>query len=192
MYAEFREQALLYAHCQKSEGKLLRELIRIHMQVITECTQRKETQIMRIAEAVADKQGINKERFLSLLPAAFLFDAVLGSKSEQESTFESAQHLVGYAESEYQNFPQRKEDDVARVKRKEKEEYRKKLEESGLGNDEWFFVLNTPYGSERGKVVKILERFIKECEDENDVRYVGEQNAHELRMRVRAMQEKEK
>ncbi len=162
------------------------------MQVITECTQRKETQIMRIAEAVADKQGINKERFLSLLPAAFLFDAVLGSKSEQESVFESAQHLVRYAESEYQNFPQRKEDDVARVKRKEKEEYRKKLEESGLGNDEWFFVLNTPYGSERGKVVKILERFIKECEDENDVRYVGEQNAHELRMRVRAMQEKEK
>lgn len=190
-YADFREKVLNFSHCSPSEGKLLRELVRIHMQIITEMSHKKESRVLSSAAAIADRQGINTNRMLALLPAAFLLDAIGGSLDEGVTGFEKAQFLIRYAEREYEAFPQRKEEDELRAQRKKKEAYKTLREKWGLGPEEWFLRLNTPHGKERGKVVKILDRFIKGIEDGEDVRYVGEEHAHELRMRSAGLREKE-
>ncbi len=179
----FREECLLFVGCAASEGKLLRELITIHMEITREITQKKETNILRFAQDIAHRQGINADRFLALLPAAFFLDAVVGSLNERLSSFERAALLTTYAEQEYRSFPQRKEEDVLKMHRQKKEEKRAQLAAYGLSPEEWFITLHTPYGKERGEVVKILEHFIKGIEDEEDVRYVGAEHTHELRMR---------
>ncbi len=189
-YSGFREACLRHAECSPSEGKLLRELIRIHMDINWEMSQKKETAVLRVARDVAERQGINVERFLSLLPAAFLLDAVAGSFEERLSGFEKASLLANYAEQEYAAFPSKKEDDFLRKHRQEKAEKKAILAEHGLGPEEWFLRLNTPYGKERGRVVQVVEHFIAGVEDDEDVRYVGAENAQELRMRSTRLREK--
>lgn len=189
-YAGFREACLAFTECSSSEGKLLRELIRIHMDIHWEMLQKKETRILHVAKSVAERQGINAERFLSLLPAAFLLDVIGGSFEERLSGFEKASLLMKYAEQEYAAFPQKKEDDALRKHRQEKAKKKTILVEYGLGPEEWFLHLNTPYGKERGRVVQILEHFIAGVESDEDVRYVGAENAQELRMRSARLREK--
>jgi hypothetical protein len=191
-YAGFREACLAFAGCAPSEAKLLRELIRVHMDINWEMSQKKETQILHVAKSVAERQGINLERFLSLLPAAFLLDVIGGSFEEHLSGFEKASLLVNYAEQEYVAFPYKKEDDVLRKHRKEKAEKKAILAEYGLGPEEWFLHLNTPHGKERGRVAQILEHFIAGVEDDEDVRYVGAGHAQELRMRSVRLREAKK
>lgn len=189
-YSSFRESCLNYAECPLSGGRLLRELIRIHTDINWEISQKKESPILHVAKEVAERQGINAERFLSLLPAAFLLDVIGGSLEERLSGFEKASLLVKYAEQEYATFPQKKEDDALRKYRQEKAEKKAILVEHGLGPEEWFLHLNTPYGKERGRVVQILEHFIAGVESDEDVRYVGSENAQELRMRSARLREK--
>lgn len=191
-YSGFREACLAFAGCSPSEGKLLRELVRIHMDINWEMSQKKETRILHVAKSVAERQGINTERFLSLLPAAFLLDVIGGSFEERLSGFEKASLLVNYAEQEYAAFPHKKEDDALKKHRQEKAEKKAALAECGLGPEEWFLHLNTPYGKERGRVVQILERFIAGVEDEEDIRYVGKENAQELHTRSARLRESKK
>lgn len=183
IYATFREKALRFSGCTASEGKFLRELIRIHMQVIQEITRKKDTKILKAAAVIANKQGINTARFLTLLPAAFFLDVIVGSTYKEENGFEKAKLLMVYAEHEYEMFPERKEEDALRIQRQKKEARKKLLEAQGLSPEEWFVRLNVPYGKERGVVVKILDRFIRGVETEEDIRYVGKEHADELRMR---------
>lgn len=189
-YSSFREKCLAFTGCLASEGRFLRELVRIHMDINWEISQKKETRILHVAKEIAERQGINVERFLSLLPAVFFLDAVVGSFDERLSAFEKALLLVNYAEQEYATFPQKKEDDVLRKHRQEKAEKKAVLAEYGLGPEEWFLRLNTPYGKERGNVVRIVEHFIAGVENDEDVRYVGPENAQELRMRSARLRER--
>jgi hypothetical protein len=151
-----------------------------------------QTQILGVAQGIAERQGINVERFLALLPAAFFLDAVVGSYEKRLSGFEKASYLIRYAEREYSTFPHKKEEDTLRLLRKEKEAKKILLAEYGLGPEEWFLRLNTPFGKERGRVVRILEHFIMGVEDDEDVRYVGEENARELRERSNRLRENKK
>lgn len=182
-YAEFREKCLLFAGCSASEGKLLRELIRIHMQMIWEMTENPETRVLEVAREVAERQGLNGVRFLALLPAVFFLDAVVGSHDLRISGFEKASLMVRFAEREYASFPDRQKEDALRLHREQKEAHRARLIAAGLGPDEWFLRLNTPHGKERGVVVAIIDHFTKGIESEEDVRYVGPENAEELRVR---------
>lgn len=191
-YSGFREACLAFTKCSASEGKLLRELIRIHMDINWEISQKKETAVLHVARDVAERQGINVERFLSLLPAVFLLDAVVGSFEERLSGFEKASLLANYAEQEYAAFPSKKEDDLLRKHRQEKTEKKAMVAEYGLGPEEWFLRLNTPYGKERGRVVRVLGHFIAGVEDDEDMRYVGAENAQELRMRSARLRESKK
>lgn len=188
-YAGFREKCLTFAGCSVSEGKFLRELIRLHMQVIWEMSDNPETRILEVAKEVAERQGVNVARFLALLPTTFLLDAVVGSCNIHVSGFERASLMVRFAEREYASFPNRQEEDVQKLHREQKEAHRTRLVAAGLGPEEWFVRLNTPYGKERGVVVAILDRFIKGVEGEEDVRYVGQENAEELRARSARLRE---
>lgn len=182
-YAAFREKCLTFAGCAPSEGKLLRELIRIHMQIVWEMSDNPETRILEVAKEVAERQGLNVARFLALLPATFLLDAIVGSCDLRASGFEKASLMVRFAEREYVSFPNQQAEDDLKLHREQKEAHRARLIAAGLGPDEWFMRLNTPYGKERGTVVAILDRFIKGVEDAEDIRYVGKENAEELRAR---------
>lgn len=188
-YAVFREKCLLLSDCSISEGKFLRELIRIRIQIIQEISKNKETRILEVAKEVAERQGLNVMRFLALLPATFLLDAVVGSCNVHVSGFERASFMVRFAEREYASFPNRQEEDVQKLHREQKEAHRARLVAAGLGPEEWFVRLNTPYGKERGVVVAILDRFIKGVEGEEDVRYVGQENTEELRARSARLRE---
>lgn len=187
-YAAFREACLIACGRPASEAKFLRELVRIHMEIIVELRNNPETKILAIAKEVAERQGINVARFLALLPAAFLLDAVVGSRHENVTDFEKAELMLRFAECEYTTFPDVRAEDGLRLHRAQKEARRKFLESHGLGHDEWFVKLGTPYGKERGRVVEILNNFIRGVESEDDVRYVGPENAHELRMRVKTLE----
>lgn len=191
-YSAFREACLVFAGCSPSDAKLLRELVRIHMEIIGNISQKKETPILGVAQGIAQRQGINVERFLSLLPATFLLDAILGSYEAHASVFKKASDVIRFAEQEYSIFPQKKEEDMLALHRKEKETKKRLLAEHGLGPEEWFVRLNTAYGKERGRVVQILEHFIAGVEDSEDVRYVGEEHAQELRIRSAALREGKK
>lgn len=192
-YGDFREACLNSAGCPTAERKLLRELIRIHMDINWEMSQKKETRILAAAHDIAERQGINSERFLTLLPAAFFLDVIVGSLESRLSGFETIARLIHYAEQEYRAFPQRKEEDALMLARKEKEVKKALLITYGLSPEEWFLRLHTPYGKERGVVVRIIERFMKGIENREDVRYLGEEHARELRMRsVRFRENKNK
>jgi hypothetical protein len=187
-YAAFREACLVACSRPVSEAKFLRELVRVHMEIIREIRSSPETKILAIAKEVAERQGINVARFIALLPAAFLLDAVTGSRDEYIKGFEKAALMLRFAEREYATFPEIQGEDELRLHREQKETRRKLLESLGLGHEEWFVRLNTPHGKERGRVAGILNNFIRGVESEDDVRYVGSENAHELRMRVKTLE----
>lgn len=187
-YAAFREACLIACNRPPSEAKLLRELIRIHMEIIWEISDNPETRILAVAKEVAERQGLNVARFMAIIPAAFFLDAVVGSCHVALTGFEKAAAMLRYAEREYATFPKQKEEDNLRIHREQKEIRRKLLEKSGLSPEEWFVRLNTPYGKERGRVAEILNNFIRGTESEDDVRYVGPENTHELRMRVKTLE----
>lgn len=188
-YSAFRESCLATLHRPVAEAKLLRELVRIHMDIVWEMSDARETQILAGAKEVAERQGLNVARFMAILPAAFFLDAVAGSCHVSQSGYEKAALMLRYAEREYATFPHTQEEDALRLAREQKEARKKMLEVAGLGPDEWFLRLQTPYGKERGRVVEMLNRFIRGIETEDDVRYVGQEQAHELRMRSRRIAE---
>lgn len=188
-YASFREAVLEYFGCSASEGKLLRELVRMHMEIIFEIHQKKETTVLSFALEMAKKQGLNVERFFALLPAVYFLDAIVGSLSHDREGFLQSEYMRLYAREEYRSFPERCVADTQREARMRKQLREQQLLKSGLGYEEWFVRLATPYGKERGRVVEILNRFIRGVEDEEDVRYVGNEHAHELRMKSAAFRE---
>lgn len=182
-YAPFREACLRVCAGKSSEAKMLRELVRLHMDMIYVMQAEKEQALLLFAKSLAKKQGINAERFMALLPATYCIDALLGSLSVHEASFQTAGHLIFFAREEYRVFPELREHD-ARVKaRNEKRNRLARYRAAGLDYDEWFVILHTPHGKERGEVAAILDRFIRGVEEPNDVRYVGSAHAQELRRR---------
>ncbi len=173
-YAAVRSEILSRCGVEVAHAKMLRELVRYHMQIIARIEKTDNVALLHFLENAADRQGIHTKRFLALLPACLFLDAICGSLTKQEEQ-ESAQTslLIAYAKAEREACPSQAIEDNLLITRKRRTRVREILRGEGLDFEEIFKLLHTPFGEARGPVARALTRYIKNIADDQDAAVIG-------------------
>ncbi len=181
-YAYAREAILKYFGLPSSSAKLLTELIRLHMDIITTFQSSANIAEFRAFVALAGRAGLNKELFLDLAPACLFLDAVAGSLEEVDGRrFHDMTPLINWHRAEREAMPERHEAREAGEKKASKMAVKKAYADANLSPEEVFELLGTPIGPVRGEVMKKIDELVKNHEAKIDF---GEQT-EEIRKRAK-------
>jgi hypothetical protein len=168
-YAYAREAILKYFDLQSSSAKLLTELIRLHMDIITTFTASPNAAEFKAFAALAGRAGLNKELFLDLAPACLFLDAVAGSlHSDGGSKFHDLTPLLNWYRAEREAMPERHEAREAGEKKASKMAVKKAYADAHLSPEEIFELLGTPIGPIRGEIMKKIDELVRNHEAEVD------------------------
>jgi hypothetical protein len=180
-FSKAREAVLKHFGVSLSSAKLMTELIRHHMDVLTAFTRGVDTVEYTAFTALAGRLGLNKEMFLDMAVAGMFLDAVAGSLHYEEGTFSHAvTPLLNWYRAEREVAPERHEEREHAEKRAGKLVLKKAYDAAGLSPEKVFELLNTPIGPIRGEVMKKIDELVQNPEADIDF---GEHTA-ELRRRA--------
>jgi hypothetical protein len=180
-YAYAREAILKYFDLQSSNAKLMTELIRLHMDIITTFTAAPNAVELKAFAALAGRAGLNKDLFLDLAPACLFLDAVAGSlHSDGSSKSHDLTPLLNWYRAEREVMPERHEAREAGEKKASKMAVKKAYADAHLSPEEIFELLGTPIGPIRGEIMKKIDDLVRNPDAKVDF---GEQT-EEIRRRA--------
>jgi hypothetical protein len=180
-YAYAREAILKYFGLQSFSAKLLTELIRLHMDIITTFTASPNAAEFKAFAALAGRAGLNKELFLDLAPTCLFLDAVAGSlHAEGDSKFHDLTPLLNWYRAEREAMPERHEAREAGEKRASKMAVKKAYADAHLSPEEIFELLGTPIGPIRGEIMKKIDELVRN----HDAKVDFGEHTEEIRRRV--------
>lgn len=185
-FAEAREAVGRAVGLPPSYLKMLTELIRLHMDVITGFCTSHDKKLYESFLGIGMRAGLNKDLFLELLPACLLLDAVLGSKQgDVHGSRHELKPIINWYKSEREADPARHEERKLKKEREKKEGVKRLLAEAGLAPEVVFTLLKTPFGPVRGDVMRLVYDLIHD--PDGDASF-GEKT-EEIRTRARRAQE---
>ncbi|MFA5947167.1 MAG: hypothetical protein WC813_04055 [Patescibacteria group bacterium] len=180
-FAYAREAILKYFELPSSSAKLLTELIRLHMDIITTFTASPSAAEFRAFAALAGRAGLNKDLFLDLAPVCLFLDAVAGSlHSDGRTKSHDLTPLLNWYRAEREAMPERHEAREAGEKKASKMAVKKAYADAHLSPEEIFELLGTPIGPIRGEIMKKIDELVKNPDTKVDF---GEHTA-EIRRRA--------
>lgn len=168
-YASTREAVLNELGVPLSQAKLLTELIRGHMDVISTLSQGPDPVKYKAWAAIAERAGLHLPVYLEMLPATLCLDAVLGSLLYKQGAYmvqiELLLHLFA---SERQAFPERHAAREEALRRGRKQAVVETLQEAGIDADSVFALLKTPLGPVRGQIMRQIHELIHNPRERHD------------------------
>lgn len=161
VYAKEREALAAHLGLSLSQGKMLVELIRYHIDAIRAFCDRADATAYKTLAARAGKAGLNTEQFLDLAIAALFLDAVAGSVQYKEGRFCAQTSLViNMLRAERDAMPARHAAREFAAKQSVKQAYKALLAEAALDGESIFRLLGTPLGPVRGDVMRRVQTAI--------------------------------
>lgn len=168
-YAPIRAAALELFGVNASFHKLLAEIIWSHMDVLHFFDESPRAAKYAFLEARARKVGLNADVFLTFLACGTMLDAVLGSLVAVENTAKpSVAVILNMLASERDAVPLRHATRLALEERTRKTAIKDILAHAKLSADDIFGLIPTPYGPERGDVVRGVYDMIRGKASEYD------------------------
>jgi hypothetical protein len=185
-FTQAREKILSEFNVSHSHAKMLTELIRLHMEILTTFSRSAEVHRYQAFAAIASKAGLNKDLFLELAAGAIFLDACVGSlHQENGQTFHSLQPIINFYRAEREAEPEKHRLLEEGAKRAEKTAIKEIHERGGLSPQAIFELLKTPVGPVRGEVMKKVYDLLEDPDAQVDF---GE-HTEEIRRRANKTRE---
>ncbi|MEK7458952.1 MAG: hypothetical protein AAB663_00945 [Patescibacteria group bacterium] len=180
-YAEDRDRIVAHFDLPLSQGKMLAELIRYHIDTIHAFNGAADAKAYEILSARAGKAGLNVDQFLDLALAVMFLDAVAGSVQYHDGKlFAQTGLVIHMLRAEREAAPQRHEAREFAAQQKVKHALKDKLAAALLDGESVFALLGTPLGPVRGEVYRRVQAAI---DDDTSTLDFGE-HTPELRRRI--------
>ncbi len=185
-FTQAREKILSEFNVSYSHAKMLSELIRLHMDILTAFTKEADGKSYQAFSAIAEKAGLNKDLFLDLAAGAIFLDACTGSLCHIGNEFKhSLEPMLNFYRTEREVAPEKHRERELAAHRDEKAAIKKLHAAGGLSPEEIFILLGTPVGPIRGEVMKKVYDLLEDPEADVDF---GE-HTEEIRRRVEKTRE---
>lgn len=157
-FAHERQAALELVGVVPAYAKLLNELVRQHISVLSYFGKSPDAKKVEVLAALAGRLGLNAELYLDLTAASMCADAIFGSIQSKNGKLGAQTDLVlNFYRAEREALPERHEERVLARDRKAKQAYKDALVQAGLSGDEVFAMLGTPIGPERGEIMARIQ-----------------------------------
>ncbi len=161
VYTEERDRIASHFGLPLSQGKMLAELIRYHIDTIHAFNGAADAKAYEILSARAGKAGLNVDQFLDLALAVLFLDAVAGSVQYVDGKYFAQTNLVVHMlRAEREAAPKRHEAREFTAHQKVKHALKDKLAAALLDGESVFALLGTPLGPVRGDVYRRVQAAI--------------------------------
>ncbi len=169
-YAEARQQVLTFFNLPLSHAKLLNELVRCHLDVIHSFQKGADQAQYRVLERLPDKQGLNANLFLELVPSALFLDDIAGSLvyTTDQKFASQITSLTNFFKAERSVQPLHHEERLRQALRGRKQAVKYILSEAKLDPETVFALLVTPIGPIRGQVMEQIYELITHPDGDYD------------------------
>ncbi|MFA5945609.1 MAG: hypothetical protein WC802_01710 [Patescibacteria group bacterium] len=165
-YAYARDAVMRYFELPVSSSKMMTELIRLHMDVLTVFAKSADVQQFMAFSALAGRAGVNKDVFLDLVPACLFLDGVAGSLHSNPLENSKPSHdlapLIHWYRAEREVMPERHNVRELNAGKGAKLALKKAYASVGLSPEAVFELLGTPIGPVRGEIMRSIQELVED------------------------------
>jgi len=145
--------------------KLLKFVIAHHMEAVQFGRDENQISVYKLLIARAGKAEIDVDLALDILLAAVFLDGSVGSLHYEEGAFSvDLTSVFAFMSVEGEVAKHRKEERRREISEVQNQRFKQVLKASGLDGETVFELLKTPFGSERGKIMADIKRYVEDPE----------------------------
>jgi len=161
-YSDLREQVADICRLTTRDREMLYLLVKEHINEISYFSKKPDGVRYKVMEAIAQKAGMDSGDVLDLQLASLFLDAAVGSLAYHDGGFDpDVKVVINMLKSEELSGSLKNQARQSRLEDKKRKTFKSVLESCGLGSEDIFEILKTPFGAKRAEILAKVEDAVR-------------------------------